>query len=1078
MRILTNTLIAACWLFSTAVVAQTYLPTMETFGKNRIQYQRFDWKILTTANFEIYYYQDGQTSATLAAQYAESEFDRITELLGYTPFNRTRIFVFNSVQDMVQSNIGLGVPEGEDAREINLQKSRVLAAFSGNQAEFKRQLIQGIAGVFVYDMLYGGSLKESLQSSLLLTLPDWFMAGIESYIAEGWSVKMDDFMRETLLDKRLRKPSILSGQEARYVGHSIWNYIAERYGKDNISNILNLTRIIRNEQTSIASTLGLSYSRFLREWRDYYGNMATQLDAYQSPRSDLRVAGNTFDKGYKMNRVRLSADQQYIAYTTNDFGKFAVEVIDTKKPKDKNRILVLTGGHKSLTQPLNPYNPLVSWQKNNNMAVIFEDEGRLFLHLYGFEEKTGKKLKLRKPLKSISQVNEFDISDDGSAIVMSAEKKGQNDLYLYRINANVTQQLTNDLYDDLYPQFVGKSNTQIAFTSNRLNDTLNIDKGTYKTINDQFNLFVHSGEARAETVTRIIDSLGVISRPIAPREGLFYFMSDEKGIRNVYRYELENNQLTQLTNFKYNLKDFDLNTASGALVFIASEKEEEFVGYQAQNDLNRALNLPATQRSVLMGQGISGLALSSLSRVESSNKKNGSTPEVEKEKPSLTQGITLLPGEVDTDNYQFDIDSFKSVEKRNDRTERSPRQNRSDALVRNARRENIKIKGPADYQDMFLYNGSTGALVIDPLPMRGLGYSTALTMNDLLENHLMKAGVFITPNLRNSDLFAEYSYLPNRIDYSIRVDRRTFFLDDPTSQKYRYNRVAVSAAYPISQTTRVVLSPSYSTTRFINLNEISFTDRTSDYAGLRGEFVFDNTTTNGMYMLEGTRAKFRADYYQGIGSGSESFNRISIDVRNYTKIHREMILATRFSASTSGGAAPKRVFLGGVDNWLFNRYDRRNLDDPLNFDLESSFDKRDLFFSDFATTLRGFNLNKAAGRSHMLLNVELRMPLVKYFYRGPITSNFLRNFQLVAFSDVGTAWSGSGPFEKRYESPIPKPNPFQASVNTFKNPFLIGYGAGVRTMLFGYYVKLDVAWGLEDKIVNAPMTYLSLGRDF
>ena len=60
-------------------------------------------------------------------------------------------------------------------------------------------------------------------------------------------------------------PSRLSGAEAERVGHSIWNYIVQKYGRDNVSNILNLTRIIRNEQSSISSTLGVPYSRFLRE---------------------------------------------------------------------------------------------------------------------------------------------------------------------------------------------------------------------------------------------------------------------------------------------------------------------------------------------------------------------------------------------------------------------------------------------------------------------------------------------------------------------------------------------------------------------------------------------------------------------------------------------------------------------------------------------------------------------------------------------------------------------------------------------------------------------------------------------
>ena len=161
-----------CFFSIEFAYAQQYLPTTEEFGKNRIQYKNYNWKSLTTNNFEIYFYQDGQQTATLAAQYAEAEFERITDLLGYTPFSRTRIFVFNSVEDIKQSNIGLSVLEGEDAKEINLAKSRVLLAVNGNQVEFRKKLVRGIAGVFVYDMLYGGSLKETLQSSLLLTLPD------------------------------------------------------------------------------------------------------------------------------------------------------------------------------------------------------------------------------------------------------------------------------------------------------------------------------------------------------------------------------------------------------------------------------------------------------------------------------------------------------------------------------------------------------------------------------------------------------------------------------------------------------------------------------------------------------------------------------------------------------------------------------------------------------------------------------------------------------------------------------------------------------------------------------------------
>jgi outer membrane translocation and assembly module TamA len=120
-----------------------------------------------------------------------------------------------------------------------------------------------------------------------------------------------------------------------------------------------------------------------------------------------------------------------------------------------------------------------------------------------------------------------------------------------------------------------------------------------------------------------------------------------------------------------------------------------------------------------------------------------------------------------------------------------------------------------------------------------------------------------------------------------------------------------------------------------------------------------------------------------------------------------------------------------------------------------------------------------------LLNGELRFPLLKYFYKGTITSNFFRSLQLVGFTDVGSAWTGVSPFNREnalntetLEAVDDSGNGFVARVKNFKNPFLVGYGAGIRTMLLGYYTKFDVAWGLEDNSRQDPMFYLTLGHDF
>ena len=55
---------------------------------------------------------------------------------------------------------------------------------------------------------------------------------------------------------------------------------------------------------------------------------------------------------------------------------------------------------------------------------------------------------------------------------------------------------------------------------------------------------------------------------------------------------------------------------------------------------------------------------------------------------------------------------------------------------------------------------------------------------------------------------------------------------------------------------------------------------------------------------------------------------------------------------------------------------------------------------------------------------------------------------------------------------------FEAEIQTFKNPWLSGYGVGMRTVVLGYFMKFDLAWPLEDFEVGDAKFYLTLGHDF
>lgn len=1058
--------------------AQNFFPTQEPFGKNRIQFRPFKWQVLTSQNFEVYFYEGGQQTATLAIQLAETDFDRITEILGYSPFSRTKIFIYTSTQDLNQSNVGLNLSSEREIKEENLAKSRIEIAYSGNSVTFRKDLVREVSHVYVHDMLYGGSIKESLQNSLLLSVPDWFMNGITAYISEGWSTEMDSYMRDAINNKMLRKPSQTTGKESALVGQSIWNFIAERYGKDNISNILNLTRIIRNEQTSISSTLGMPFSKAIKEWREYYAGMADNVNAsYSAINYDFKVKEVKFNSSDRVNKFKISPDGAFVAYSKNELGRSSVEVMDLKSKRTVN---ILTSGYKTLNQSIDYNNPLLSWTKGGTLAVIYENQGDVILNIYNdiTEKDLTGKFASRKYLKDFDQVQDFDVSDNGTTLVLSAISKGQNDLFLYDIARGRVTQLTNDLYDDLSPRFVGSAG-KVVFTSNRLKDSLDVDKGSYKTLTNKFNLFLHDGKPKQESVRRLVDSMGSISNPVVADGNTIYFLSDERGIRNIYRLTASDSTLVQVSNSRNDIHDFDFTPSSNGLVIKTIEGNSELISFKQKADFTVKNNLPYTGRNVKL-YGIVQNIPSSVDKTKTDNLVTAITPEV----PVTKSKIVLEKGEIDTENYQFDSGTFtkKSTEPQAN-SSKNDKKNKVEKIIlsKQNRKENIKIRGPIEYNNPFVVNNTDLDFVVDPLPQRGFGLKGTINMNDLLENHHLQGGIFITPNLKNSDLWGQYSYLAKRIDYSVRYDRRSISEDaEQGGKKYHLNKLTLSASYPINTNTRVTVSPSYTTNRFLDLANLSSPDGFSDYLGGRAELVFDNTISHGLNQLEGTRFRIRFDHFSGMSKAQDGFGRLYLDLRHYLRFGKGVILAGRLSGGHSFGNAPKQTVMGGMDNWLECQYENRtDNNNPFN---SARYDNKDIFFLDYATPLRGFNVNKLSGVSHLALNFEVRLPVAKYIYDGPIYSNFFKNLLLSTFTDVGTAWTGVGPFARKngFNTSVIGGGslPFQATVTDFRNPFLVGYGVGARTTLLGYYIKYDLGWGWENKEVKAPISYVTLGYDF
>ncbi len=380
------------------------------------------------------------------------------------------------------------------------------------------------------------------------------------------------------------------------------------------------------------------------------------LQAYKPGSDDFQLKINPLGGNVRLSSLKLSADKQFIAYATTRDGRFNIEVVNTATRK---KMAILQGGYRQDGQiALRSVTPLVAWQRDNDLAVVTDEKGKSYLYIYTNLEKRPK-LKLRQLLQGVNQIVSLDAADDGSGIVVSADRNGQNDLFLYNIGRGTFQQLTNDLYDDMNPQFVGRGTSRIVFASNRLLDTLGVDKGTYKSIRDRLSIFIHEGGARAASVTRLTDSLLNAGQPTAANEETVYYVSDASGIRNLYRTDTTSHTAQLLTTFPYGIQLYDLNPTTGGFVYSSFLNGATYIGYRAKLELNRAQQAPPTQRNIITGAARPAPAKPAAPPVArpDTTAAAGQATKPTVLMPDAGQRTTnLRPGEVDTDNYQFDAD--------------------------------------------------------------------------------------------------------------------------------------------------------------------------------------------------------------------------------------------------------------------------------------------------------------------------------------------------------------------------------------------------------------------------------------
>ncbi len=1087
-KILFGTIIFVLFVYSTSfrLQAQFYNGSNMTFGKNRVQYRDFLWTYYKYPDFNVYFYRNGKKLAQFVAEYAHKKIPEIESRMGTNLSKDIKFIVFNNLTDLKQSNIGL-------AQDINYNTggityiigTKVILYFDGNYVNFEKQIREAIAEVLFKQMMFGGTLGQQIKTSAVFSLPKWFEVGFISYSGEEWNVEFDNRVRDGILSGRYKKLNNLTGEDAVYAGHSLWRFLAKRYGKEAVSGIVRMVSVSKDLNKGFVYVIGLSFKDVVKQWKEYYEKEYQPFVVENLPAHLLHFK-------YKSDRVlgqpRISPDGKTLAFTVNERGKYKIYLYNFETGKKKK---IFKKGIMIDTKTDYSY-PLLEWHPTGKLlAFVIENKGMPWLYFYDTEKKKISKRKIFDVQKILS----LDYSDDGRFLLVSAVQKGQSDIFVFNIAAGSFYKITDDIFSDLTPVFINNS-TAIVFSSNRKNDTLDLKyKDPLNEMQDHFDLFMYDYASEKRILKRLTNTpLSDETHPENYGYNTISYLSDESGIVNAklakidstvssvdttvhYRYFITGKTVS---NYTRSIIEQNVNPRTGKKAMIIYDNnlwklylDDIFAYDQTPAFENR---LTAYKKSILKEKET--LKTDTLIAIKEEKEKPAAQKpqkhfrmiyidEKGNEIVDMEGGIKgygrqglSIKALLGIEGYENEYGTFHIPKRRNYRTQYSISQ-----MVSQVDFNYINY----NYQP---FTGGSYPIYLNP----GFNILYKIGLTDLMENHRFVGGVRFNFSLINNEYLFSYADLEHQLDKEIVFHTNSVELSNGYSLvDIHSNEVYYLLKWPFNEALSVRGTFQYRSNIFVTLATDQQALETptvyENWVGVKGELVFDGTRNPAMNIYYGTRWKIFAEYNQLLfGEKNHNLAVFGFDFRNYKRIHRTFIWANRIAGSTSLGTDRLIYYMGGVDNWLAPKF---NQNTPIDFNKHYAYQT-------LATPMRGFDQNIRNGTSFVVLNSELRFPLFQYFSQTPLSSSFLRNFQLVAFGDVGTAWTGLNPYapENSLFTNYIDSGPLHISVEVQKEPIVAGFGAGARMHVFGYFVRGDVSWGVEDGHVNKPIYYLSLSLDF
>lgn len=1055
------------------------------FGKNKVQYNAFEWRIIKTEHFEVYYYPSEAEAAKDAARMAERTYARLSHVLRHEFDRPIPLILYASHSQFQQTNILPDLVDEGTGGVTEAIKRRVFLPFTGSYAELEHVLAHELVHAFQYDVLYGSN-RNAIYSPLAFNAPLWFMEGMAEYLSLGGvDPNTEMWLRDGALEGYLTPLSQLEYvydiRVYRY-GQSIWEFIARTYGEDKIGQILRKAARMRNASRAIEMVTGVTAQKISEAWiDDVRVTYLPQVARFARPGKVARVLTKHETDNSNFNVVpALSPTGDKVAFISDR--ALATSLYLASAIDGKNLGRLVKGERTARFEQFRFFTSAIDWSPDGT-RIAFPAKAGGSDAIYILEVKS-KDVKRKLTFPDLDAITSPTWSPDGTQLVFVGYAGGLSDLYRCDIDGGNLERLTADRFAERDPSY-SPDGTKILFATDRDTGT-DFDRLTVAPL----------GIAVLSLSDRTIEPLpGMSGKNISPfwspDGSRVIYVSDRTGIPNLFVQHVAGDslghirQVTDLLTGVSGITDgsppLTVSRDGNRLVFSAFQR-----GGWDLFALKNPFHLPALTpkpdptRPVLAaepaaetrtGGGVVDLAIgagasdSSSAPVDSlvagvvvpDGPRRGAPGGLERVAVDIVPAPPLKPDTLDLRRMPpgrepppdpNDLMPRHLLELR--RTTDAPR------AMTVAQRDSLRAAMEAlpdtntfldrPYKSRLTPDyASTGALYGSNI---GLAGAATLSFSDMLGNKNLNVSVGVYGNLLDSDVFVQYSDLGRRSIRGVNIYqyRNDYYLgtrpneDEFESEIYRGAEVVFYR--PFSKFDRlefsiggVAIDRKVFVQSFYDYDQTVIDDKaTYFYANPTVAFVHDTAVYGGTGPIDGARSRLEVMHAQG---GLE-FTNVTLDHRIYNNIGGRFCFALRGLVASSAGAEPRIFRIGG----------------PF--------------------TARSVDYGEIDGSHVLLTNAEFRFPFIdrlRTAFPLPLDWPGLRG---VLFLDTAAGWGW-----RRGDIGRTEFRPFSTEGGFHLQDLTAAYGFGIRMNLGFIVLRYDIAQPTNFKEdLGKAWKFFSIGYDF